>query len=235
MVFRLGRKGNRRLSQTASLRILKERGLGVAAVLDVGVQKGTGSLIDVYPDVPHLLFEPVKDFAADIKRNYDYKRINHRLYEVALSDVDGEGLMESRRTASGEVTHAWLSPTGDPAPTARLDTIVPSSGVAGPYLLKIDVDGAEAPAKILDGAAGVMKDVSCIVSEMVAERFFDLSSRIAPHGFVLWDIVECSYYDDVFYQCDAVFIRDGLIATSPRLRPFGMATFDPKKWWGSHD
>ncbi|MFZ5618124.1 MAG: FkbM family methyltransferase [Pseudomonadota bacterium] len=207
----------------------------MAAVLDVGVQKGTGSLIEVYPDVPHLLFEPVKAFAPDIARTYDYKRIKHQLFEVALSDVDGSGLMEVRKTDGEEISHAWVSNRGESVRLARLDTLVPQSGASGPYLLKIDVDGADAPGKIIDGAAGVMKDVSCVVCEMVVDRFFDLSARIQRHGFVLWDIVECSYYDDVFYQCDVLFLRREQIESEKRLKPFGLSTFDPRKWWGSHD
>lgn len=234
-MFNFRRKNNRRLTQTASLEVMRSRGVPVAAVLDVGVQRGTGSLIDVYPDVPHLLFEPVKAFAADISRNYNYKRIEHQLFEVALSDVDGTGLMEVRKTDAEGISHAWVSERGESVRLARLDTLVPQSGVSGPYLLKIDVDGADAPGKIIDGAAGVMKDVSCVVCEMVVDKFFDLSGRIQQHGFVLWDIVETSYYDDVFYQCDAVFLRSEHLVKEPGLKPFGLATFDPRKWWGSHD
>lgn len=215
--------------QPRSLRIARARGLPVAGVIDVGVQRGTGSLIEVFPDRPHLLFEPVRDFFPDIERNY--ARIEHDLFDVALSDVDGEGRLEtSGHDKGGGITHAWVSGKGEAVRLARLDTIVPQSGRKGPFLLKIDVDGADAPAKIIDGAEGIMKDVSCVVSEMVADQFVDLSMRIMKSGFALWDIVESAYYDDVFYQCDAIFIRKDILAANAGLKPFSIKTFDPSKW-----
>ena len=217
-----------RSTQAASLRAARDRGTPVAAVLDVGVQRETASLIAVYPDVPHLLFEPVKSFQPDIRKNY--RAIRHEIVEVALSDVDGVGHMQSAMIDGKEVSHAWLAKTGEEVKVARLDTIVPQYDFKGPYLLKVDVDGADAPAKILDGAAGVMDNVSIVVCEMVAARFMDLAGRIERHGFGLWDIVECCYYDDVFYQCDAIFIRKDLIAEKPALKPFDFKNFDPRKW-----
>lgn len=218
-----------RLSQSASLKAARDRGLPVACVIDVGVQRATGSLIEVFPDRPHLLFEPVAEFVPDIRRNY--AGIEHDLFELALSDMDGEGFLQtSGHGGGGGVTHAWVSGKGERVRLARLDSVIPNSGRQGPFLLKIDVDGADAPAKIIDGAAGIMSDVSCVVSEMVADRFTDLATRIERSGFTLWDIVESAYYDDVFYQCDAIFIRKDVIAKNEGLRPFSIRSFDPGKW-----
>jgi FkbM family methyltransferase len=228
MFFRKSNRSAARLSQTSSLRQLRARGVPVAAVLDVGVQRATGSLIEVFPDVPHLLFEPVRAFQPDIRKNY--AKIRHEIVEAAISDVDGAGKIEAAMIDGREVSHAWISTKGDDVRLARLDTIVPTFDFKGPYLLKVDVDGAAIPAKIIDGAEGVMKDVSCLVCEMVAERFVDLAQRIERHGFVLWDIVESCYYDDVFYQCDAVFVRKDLVKSQAALKPFAFKTFDPAKW-----
>ena len=75
-----------------------------------------------------------------------------------------------------------------------------------------------------------MGEVSCVVSEMVADRFVDLSTRIMKSGFTLWDIVESAYYEDVFYQCDAIFIRKDILAANAGLNPFSIKSFDPSKW-----
>jgi len=218
--------------QAASLKTARSRGLPVDCVIDVGVQRSTPSLIEAFPDKPHLLFEPVRDFFPDISRNY--AKIDHELFEIALSDVDGEGFLQKRgQIGGGGVTHAWVSKAGEPVRLARLDTMIRDARRSGPFLVKIDVDGADAPAKIIEGAPAVLAETSCVVCEFVAERFLDLAARIARHGFVLWDIVEPAYYDDVFYQCDAVFIRKDVIAANSGLRPFAMATFDPAKWRGA--
>lgn len=230
MVFGSARRA-KRTSQESSLRAARGRGLPVACVIDVGVQKKTASLIKIYPDAPHLLFEPVRAFFPDIRRNY--REIEHELFDFALSDEDGVGFIETASHYGGEISHAWISGKGEEVRLARLDTVIGQTGRKGPFLLKIDVDGANAPAKIIDGAAGVMEDVSCIMCEMVNDKFLDLAARIAQHGFGLWDIVDCAYYDDVFYQCDAIFIRRDLIASNKQLKPFSMESFDPRKWWTS--
>lgn len=232
MLFRKANKGAGRMNQAASLRHLRARGAPVASVLDVGVQRATGSLIEVFPDVPHLLFEPVTLFHRDIRANY--RNIRHEIVAAALSDTDGTGFIETSKIDGKEVSHAWISTKGEEVKIARLDSIVPTYGMKAPYLLKIDVDGAAIPGKIIDGAAGLMKDVSCVVCEMVADRFTDLAQRIEKHGFSLWDIVESCYYDDVFYQCDAVFVRKDLIRSQPQLKPFDFRNFDPRKWRIGH-
>lgn len=232
MIFRSAGRA-KRLSQDSSLRAARDRGLPVACVIDVGVQKKTDFLIKTCADAPHLLFEPVRAFFPEIRRNY--QGIDYELFELALSDEDGIGLLETGSHNGGEISHAWISRKGEAVRLARLDTVIKQVGRVGPFLLKIDVDGADAPAKIIDGASGVMKDVSCVVCEMVRDRFLDLAGRIARHGFELWDIVDCAYYDDIFYQCDAIFIRRDLIASNNRLKPFSMNSFDPRKWWSSGD
>lgn len=220
-------KKHKRLTQAESLKVARRRGLPVHCVIDVGVQRCTPSLIEAFPDKPHLLFEPVRDFFPDIGRNY--AKIEHELFELALSDIDGEGFLQKSGHGGG-VTHAWIAKTGEAVSLARLDTVIGQAGRTGPFLLKIDVDGADAPAKILDGASGVLAETSCIVCELVAPRFLDLAARIARHDFVLWDIVEPSYYDDVFYQCDAVFIRKEILDSNVDLKPSSMSSFDPQKW-----
>lgn len=223
----LRKKKPSRITQAASLKAARSRGLPVACVIDVGVQRETSSLIEAFPDKPHLLFEPVRDFHPDIRRNYAH--IEHEIFELAISDADGEGFLQ--KSGRGDsVTHAWVSKAGDPVRLAKLDTVIRDAKRSGPFLLKIDVDGADAPAMIIEGAPAVLAETSCVVCEFVAARFMDLAARIARHGFILWDIVEPSYYDDVFYQCDAVFLRKDVIEENNGLRPFSMASFDPSKW-----
>lgn len=212
---------------------MREKGVPVGAIIDVGAQRGTESLIKNYPDVPHLLIEPVNAFVAGIERNYS--RIRHEIVAVALSDENGVGRLRTANLAGDEISHAWLAKEGSEVEIARLDSILPRSGFPTPYLLKIDVDGGDAPARIIEGAEGIMDEVSCVVCELVADRFVRLAARIEQFGFSLWDIVECCYYDDVFYQCDAIFVRREYIAANPSLKPFSMASFDPRKWWGSHE
>lgn len=223
----------RPLTKLASLEILKRAGVEISTILDVGVQHGTPDLMTAFPNTPHVLFEPVAEYAARIAENY--KAIPHQLHAVAVSDVTGEGNLQTLSVREGGgITHAVLGAQGRPVQVVRLDKIVPETGCAAPFLLKIDVEGVDIPGRILDGASGIMDQVSIVICEMVGSRFIDLASRIARHDFVLWDIVEACYYDDVFWQCDAVFVRRRDLQANPALRPMGIAAFDHKKWWESH-
>src|SRR3990167_5592894 len=90
---------HKRLKQAASLRTARERGLAVGSVIDVGVQRGTSALIEVFPDKPHLLFEPVAEFLPDIARAY--RHIDHDLFELALSEVRRAGFPPYRHLNGG--------------------------------------------------------------------------------------------------------------------------------------
>ncbi|MCB2098861.1 MAG: FkbM family methyltransferase [Parvularculaceae bacterium] len=217
-----------RLSQTASLKALRNRGVEIASVIDVGVQRQTASLVECFPDKPHLLIEPVSAFHADIARNY--RDIRHKAVTCAASDEDGAGRLQLASIEGGNVTHAHLSQSGEEVVLRRLDTLLPEIAFPAPYLLKIDVDSTAASIKVLDGARGAIDAVSCIICEVVARDFVRLVARIEEAGFALWDVVDVTYYDDVFYQCDVIFIRRTLIAADDRLKPFRFDAFDPKKW-----
>lgn len=226
MIFRRKHKG--RLTQAAGLRALRARGVEIASVIDVGVQRQTASLIECFPDAPHLLIEPVSAFYADIARNY--KSLRHEIVAAAASDENGVGRLATSAIAGEGVTHAHVGEAGEDVALRRLDSLLPKEAFPAPYLLKIDVDSTEASMKALAGAAGIMGGVHCIVCEMIATHFVALAAQIEAAGFALWDIVDVTYYDDVLYQCDAVFVRRASLATNGKLKPFSAASFDPKKW-----
>jgi FkbM family methyltransferase len=225
----------RGLSKADALNVINQAGVKIGAVIDIGIREGTPELMKAYPNVPHILVEPVEEHFQQIHTAYAH--IEHKLLPFAASDVDGAGTLHTMKHPGSEtITHSWLVSDGQgrPMQTARIDTMVPETGIKGPYLLKIDVEGADIPAKIIEGAAGIMPQTNVIISEMVLSRFTDLANRIERFGFVLFDIVEGCYYDDVLWSSDAIFVRRDLINAMPRLRPMNNATFDTKKWWASH-
>ncbi len=48
------------------------------------MQHGTFELMTAFPDLPHLLFEPVEEFFPRIATGY--AKIKHELIKVAVSD-----------------------------------------------------------------------------------------------------------------------------------------------------
>src|SRR3546814_20998632 len=70
-----------------TLQILRERGVPVGTVLDVGVCHGTPELMQDFPEPRHLLFEPISEFEATIRPHY--RNMDAELHLVAVGDPEG--------------------------------------------------------------------------------------------------------------------------------------------------
>ena len=199
-----------------SLKILAHFGVPVNSILDVGVQGGTKPLMSVFPDLPHYLFEPVDAYFNSIRDAY--KNFRHELIHVALSDEDGEAWqVGTSRDNCGKITHSYVSNHQvsakenaevvdcQPIRKAKLDTLMPTlRPPAGPWLLKVDVDGHEIP--ILRGAGNTLQNTSIVVVEAPLHTMLTRSEMLIDAGFQLFDIVDLSYYYETLSQVDLVFI-----------------------------
>lgn len=216
-----------------SLTILRQAGLPVEDVLDVGVQHGTPALMQVYGDKLHHLFEPVEDYFPKIRANYG--AIRHELVQAAVSDQDADVLLHSEsKTGTGEVSHSWITATETGSsrrvPTLKLDTYVERARPTGPLLLKIDVEGATVPATILRGAAHVLPLCSAVVIEMTVDRWFERAALLDGAGFDLWDLTALSYYGECLWQFDAVYVNRSYKKLLPILQPIHQPPFDMSRW-----
>ncbi len=73
-------------------------------------------------------------------------------------------------------------------PLRSLDSLVAETGLPGPYLLKLDVQGAEADA--LAGGRRVLADTDVVVVEVIPEDFASIHHQLAQAEFELFDISE---------------------------------------------
>lgn len=207
---------NRLPLKTHSFRRLKELGVPVNTVIDVGVLTATGPLMQEFKDRRHVLIEPVEEFAPRIRQNYEKLNIDYDLIIAAMSDRDGEVTMETKSVRDGSaITHARIidgdgdGPEFRKVPTITLETLVKERGYKGPFLLKIDVDGAE--LDILKGAIPVLKDCSVICVETGIKNFVQRADFIVRNGFQPFDIVDLCYYDRRFVQADMIFVNNQII------------------------
>lgn len=214
------------------LSYLAGAGVPITDIVDVGVQRGTPELIQLFPDRKHWLFEPAKSFHAAIDVNY--RHIRRSLVDCACSDTNGTlWLVEIAIHKDGVPSHAFLSKTQcevdgsstlscAPVPMRRLDSF--SQEFAKNYLLKIDVDGAE--LKVVAGSAGCIAAASIVVIEAVWSELAQRALAVQDFGFTLFDIVDRVVYGEAFWQCDLLFVRNDLV--SPAMRPSG--DFDVRLW-----
>lgn len=220
-----------------SLRLLRARGPQFGAVIDVGIQHATPVLIDLFPGLHHYLFEPVAEYYPRIRQNY--AAIAHDLVEAAVADEDGTlTLRTQKKTRGDEISHAFLvrgAPSGTDSRQVRTLTLDSyfrheATGPRGPYLLKIDVEGADVPRRILDGARETLADTAAVMIEMTVDRFMERARALDDAGFDLWDLCDLCYYGDCLWQADAVFLRREVKAAHPDLMPMHQTPFRPDLW-----
>jgi FkbM family methyltransferase len=195
--------------------------------LDVGVLSSTPSLIECFPDVYHVLFEPVAEWNSKI--GYAYRNIEHDLFNIALSDRTGESFLALSSVKPGQTTtHGRLSDAnnGRRVETSTMDDFLSSRTYRVPYFLKVDVDGAE--LAILSGAKNTLPHCSAVMVEVNVNTFFQRISTLAG-AFTLFDIVDLCYYDERLAQFDLIFLNTAL-SDKLGLALYPGGRFDLTKW-----
>lgn len=205
-----------RRNYTSSLRLLGERGFKIKTVIDVGAAEGY-----FFAYLAHSrLLEGASHFFIDaMAENEDvYRKVCGKFgggYEIAaLSAMEGE--VELRIDPDFYNTHIDnLQPQSGYAATRRvrtttLDAVVRRHRLAGPYLLKIDVQGAE--LDVLRGALRALEDTVVVTTEIQVFRerdsIVDLLAFMHGNGWALYDLTDLAYYpsDSTLYECYATFI-----------------------------
>lgn len=205
-----------RRNYASSLQLLGSRGFKIDTILDVGAAEG---YFFVYRAHSRLLEGASHFFVDAMAENEDiYHRLCARFgggYEIAaLSAMEGE--VDLRIDPDFYNTHIDnLQPGSGYAATRRvktttLDAVVRRHRLAGPYLLKIDVQGAE--LDVLRGALRTLEDTVVVTTEIQVFRerdsLVDLLAFMHGNGWTLYDITDLAHYpsDSTLYECYATFI-----------------------------
>jgi len=225
-------------TKRSALRFLRQNGLDVGTILDVGVQHQTKDLMAAFPDRKHLLFEPVEEAYPYIEKNYS--SFDYELVKAAVSDKDDQAKLEirTRNENSPYFTSTVVTERGAAhgsgmitTKTRTIKTITLDSFLAGkpfktPYLLKLDVDGNE--MDILRGASETLKKTSCVIIEVALTNLFMRGQYLIDKGLTLWDIVDLGYYRDNLYHADLIFLSKEEKARAP-FSPWQKLPFDGTK------
>jgi FkbM family methyltransferase len=196
------------------------RGLGFypKTVVDVGVATGTMELYAAYPDSYFLLIEPLVEYEPNLHSILKQYRGSYVLAAAGSGtnpvnfnvhkDLMGSSLYKSTMGAGVDGRAVTI-------PMVRIDDILEERRLTGPYLIKIDAQGAG--LDILDGAQKALSDAEAAVLEISffqfakgAPQFFDVILYMKNHGFVAYDIIQGwnRPLDDALGQIDMVFVKE---------------------------
>ena len=116
-------------------------------------------------------------------------------------------------------------------PMQPLDRLVSERSLAGPFLLKVDVQGAE--LDVLSGAEALLRNTDMVLLEISlfqlmkdSPQLHDVIAWMSERGFYAWDIYDghARPLDGALGQCDIAFVRDD----GPFRADHGYA--DPDTW-----
>jgi FkbM family methyltransferase len=221
------RRLNPRPTLVGALRQARQSGLSPATVIDVGAAWGEFSVQcrTVFPEARYLLLEPLDEFrpqlaalaAAEPRLEY---------VQAAAAEAPGEIWLNVHPDLVG--SSVFFEPEAGPVngvprrvTAVSLDRLAADRDLAGPYLLKVDVQGAE--LRVLAGATDVLCDTDYVLLEVSLFEFFEggpllheVVAFMKSRGLVAYDILgrQERPLDNALAQVDVAFVKEqGILRT----------------------
>ncbi|MFZ3179147.1 MAG: FkbM family methyltransferase [Methylocystis silviterrae] len=191
---------------------LRALGFFPRTFIDVGVAHGTYELYDLWPDARLLLIEPVREFEPSLKWICQHRQsADYRL--VAAGESDGEITISGVGRMVGEVGLPLVNDEVRRVPMRRLDGLIDEMGGEPPFLLKVDVQGAE--ASVLAGAGATIGQSEVILLEAAMYPYggnptiVELVNLMKDFDYVPYDFYEglLRPLDRALGQIDVAFVK----------------------------
>jgi FkbM family methyltransferase len=210
----------------ASLAVLAQHGVRYGSVIDAGCAEGNFF-------VQHYVMGPFEGaIAMNVDADADYADHLARVRDA----VGGHFLVAAVTDRSGEIElttsldPAWSSvrAPGDPywqrlnnAATGRkrvravtLDELAAEFTLPAPYLVKLDVQGAESAA--LRGASNVLAQTDVVICEADVDDCHAIDQALVAAGFHLFDLTQINYAQSVLAWFYPVYISGAVRDRLPR-------------------
>jgi FkbM family methyltransferase len=191
-------------SFSSTIERLSNKGIRYSTVIDVGCADG------------HFFLNHMKWFPGAVPLNIDANRLYEESLKTIKDAVGGNYRISAIADYVGEIeitesVHPYWSsirPEGDPywskvndliktkvkISATTLDALVKELALRPPFLLKLDIQGAEKAALI--GAHDVLKNSNVVICEADIDDFQDINDTLVEAGFGLYDITALSRVQD---------------------------------------
>ena len=207
-----------RASMAGALRQLVSLGLRPKTVIDVGVAYGTTELYEGVPEAQFLLIEPVAEFEPFLRKICE--KYNGQYVLAAAGETPGTAPLNVHTDPDcssflREVEGALVDGVPREVPVVTIDSVCAERGLAGPYLVKVDVQGAE--LQVLAGAQRTLAETEVVILEVTlfgtmigGPQIYDVISRMKEWGFVAYDVFGFLYrpLDNALCQVDILFVQE---------------------------
>jgi FkbM family methyltransferase len=233
-----------RTTFTGALRQIAKQGFKPKTVIDVGVAYQTAELYQEFPEANILLIEPLVEFEPFLQQICASYKAQYVL--AAAGAAPGSAVLNVHSDKIGssmlrEVEGPSVDGTPREVPVVTVDQLCAEKNLAGPYLLKVDVQGAE--LQVLDGARRTLEQTEAVLLELSffgfysgGPQFCDVIAEMKERGFVTYDVYGFLYrpLDNALSQVDVAFVReDGLFrkshayATAEQRRAITAQSYEP--------
>jgi FkbM family methyltransferase len=190
------RRGGVRREPEEVLDHVRRLGFEPATVVDVGVAYGTPELYDAFPNARFLLVEPLEEYAEAL--GLIAQRMRADVVKAAAGAQPGTTSNNVHRAPalSSTLGHWKGQPTDGSArevPVVRIDDVVADFELDGPFLVKVDAEGAE--LNVLRGAEETLQRTELVILEVSlfeflpgAAQLHEVIAFMKERGFVAYDL-----------------------------------------------
>jgi FkbM family methyltransferase len=214
--------GPERASLEGSLVQARRAGFVPATVIDVGAAFGSFSRTchSIFPEAQYILVEPLREYIPSLKRIT--QEIPRASYEIAVATAQDQVIsINVHHDLVGSSLYREVEEGTDVNGVLRevrsitLDRLIIEQKALPPYLIKIDVQGAE--LDVLTGGLTVLSGAELVVLEVSMFQFFqqgplfcDVIDYMRSKGFVPYDVLGLQYrpLDRALSQLDIVFVKE---------------------------
>jgi len=200
---------------------VRELGLNPGTVIDIGAAWGEWSkeCNKVFKGMSYMLVEPLSEYKNSLRKVVE--QISKAAYvQSALARESGDVTINVHPDLEGssfylEEEDSGVNGTPRAVSATTLDELCTSQNAVPPYLIKIDVQGAE--LDVLAGGEQAIKKVEYIILETSlfesykgAPLIHDVVKFMHSKGFVPYDVISRLYrpLDGALCQMDVCFVRE---------------------------